>query len=103
MKILRFECSSDDTFGEYNYSGEDVDNCASMQPMFCKVITSEGCVNVFAQYSVLNNGCWVIGISPIGEDIRIPDFKYKYSLADNGYSPVLEMEVPDDVELIWYK
>ncbi len=38
MRKLRFEGYSDDTFGEYGLTGDDVDNCASLEPIQCIVV-----------------------------------------------------------------
>ena len=36
MRKLRFEGYSDDTFGEYGLTGDDVENCdCSTNPMYC--------------------------------------------------------------------
>lgn len=37
MKTLKFEGYSDDTFGEYGVTNQDVDNCATMEPIQCVI------------------------------------------------------------------
>ena len=34
MRILKFHGYSDDTFGEYGETGQDVDNCGSLDGFF---------------------------------------------------------------------
>lgn len=41
MKTLKFMGYSDDTFGEYGVTNEDVDNCGRGNPIQC-VINAEG-------------------------------------------------------------
>lgn len=104
MKLLRFECSSDDTFGEYNVTGEDLDNCGSGKPMQCLVKSSEGSLYVTAQYgSLFANGCWNLGVMPETEEEGLPDWLIRVTKGETPYSPVIEIEAPDDVELQWFK
>lgn len=42
---------------------------------------------------------WVVGMSQLGEDQPLPDWPMHYRTAENGYSPALCIEAPDDVEL----
>ncbi len=41
MRILKFYGYSDDTFGEYGETGQDVDNCGSLEPVQCIVDCGE--------------------------------------------------------------
>lgn len=41
----------------------------------------------------------MIGVAQLGEDQTIPDWPMKYRTAENGYSPELIIEVPEDVEV----
>ena len=52
MKQLRFYGYSDDNFGEENSNG--VDNCASLNPIQCKLVSSEGSMFVIGQYNRAN-------------------------------------------------
>lgn len=104
MKTLRFEGYSDDTFAEYGTTGEDYDNCAADTPIQCTVDCGEqGRAMVVSQYSRIScdNGCWTIGLSKVGEDDVLPRWGYRFRQGDRVYSPVLEMDVPDDFKLIW--
>lgn len=105
---LEFEGYSDDTFGEYGVTGEDVDNCGTMEPIQCVVDGGEyGRLMVIGQYSKAscNNGCWMIGISKVEEEDVLPDWNISLLQGDMEYSPVLELEIPDNINvaLTWYK
>ena len=100
MKTLTFRGHSDDTFGEYNITNSDVDNCASYAPIQCKLVSAEGQMYVIGQYSRANNGCWDIGISPIAEDVPLPNWSMCFFTED--YSTVFRIVVPDDTTLTWY-
>lgn len=104
MKTLKFQGQSDDTFGEYGITGQDADNCASCKPIQCLIKSGEGSLLVVGQYSNshINEGCWVIGISMEAEDKRLPDWPIRIVNGDCGYSPVLEIDVPDEFELEWF-
>lgn len=99
MKQLRFYGYSDDNFGEESSNG--VDNCASLKPIQCKLVSSEGSMYVIGQYDRANNGCWDIGVCQVDEDIPIPDWEMKFS-AKEGYSVILTITVPDDTILTWF-
>ena len=105
---LKFEGYSDDTFGEYGVTGEDVDACGSMEPIQCIVNAGAyGRLMVIGQYSKAscNNGCWMIGISKVEEEDVLPDWNISLLQGDMEYSPTLELELPDGaaVTLAWYK
>ena len=105
MKTLKFEGYSDDTFGEYGWFDEDIDNCASMKPIQCLITSSEGRLLVVGQYAkthISGAGCWVIGVSMADEDVPIPDWPVRIKSAECGYSPRLEIDVPDDVAITFY-
>jgi hypothetical protein len=104
MKLLKFECSSDDTFGEYMTTGEDIDNCGSGEPMQCLIRASEGSLYVVAKYgSLFLNGCWCLGVMPYSEDEGLPHWNMRITRGESDYSPAIEIEAPDDVELQWFK
>ena len=61
MKRLEFYGYSDDTFGEYGVTGQDVDNSGSCEPIQCVIECGEkGRLMVIGQYSKASkrNGCW---------------------------------------------
>lgn len=106
MKVLKFEGYSDDVFGEYNLTNTEIDNCAQNTPIQCIVksrLTGEALV-VIGHYHLhpLNEGCWTIGISLLRENEKVPTWPTRFIMGDCKYSPMLEIEVPDDVQLTWY-
>ena len=100
MKTLKFNGYSDDIFGEYHISDVEVDNCASGKPIQCKISSSEGELIVVGQYNRNKNGCWDVGISQVDEGVSIPCWPVRFS--GEGYSAVLEIDVPDDAVLTFY-
>lgn len=103
MKTLVFQGYSDDTFGELECFGITVDNYANQKPIQCHVKSSEGELLVVGQYAKSHlTGCWVIGISMIDENVPIPNWPIRFLPVKEGYSPILEIDVPDDVTLTFY-
>lgn len=107
MRKLRFKGYGDDTFGEYGLTGNDVDNCASLEPIQCVVDCGEfGRCMVIGQFSKAscNNGCWMIGVSKVDEYDDFPDWNMRLrDSAELGYSMELEIDLPPgDFDLIWY-
>lgn len=100
MKRLLFYGYSDDNFCEETTRTE-IDNCASGNPIQCLIASSEGQMFVTGQYSRNNNGCWDIGIGQVEEDKPILNWKMKFEAI--GYSMQLEIEVPNDAKLKWFK
>ena len=41
----------------------------------------------------------MIGVAQLGEGQPIPDWPMKYRTAENGYSPELIIEAPEDAEV----
>ena len=100
MKTLIFKGYSDDTFGEYGVTNEDVDNCGSMRPIQC-VITAEGTqLVVTGQYGRSGLGTWDVGISLPDEELPMLEWAIRVRFED--YTTVVEVDVPDDFELDWY-
>lgn len=98
-KQLRFYGDSDDLF-EVEIDGkgyEEACNCASGRPMTFKVVSGNDALYVTALYSPAHNGCWMVGVSQHDEDAPLPNWPIRYSVADLGYSVVLEIDAPDDV------
>lgn len=102
---LRFEGRSDDTFGEYAHFRDDYDNCASGNPIVWRIDAGDaGGMYVWGQYSGRDwprdaPGCWVIGVQRLDDDIPIPGWPLRVDNADNGYSPALVIDAPDDASL----
>ena len=108
MHILKFYGCSDDTFGEYGVTGDDVDNCGSCEPIQCVIDGGErGRLMVIGQYSraSLGNGCWMVGISKVEEYDEFPDWLiHTEYCASVEYSPKITIEIPGgDFDLTWYR
>ncbi len=104
MKTLKFEGSSDDTFGEYGITDEGVDNCGSGKPIQCLIEAEGEKLLVVGQYCdyLIGAGCWVVGASMYDEDNKMPSWPIRLHSGDCPYSPVLEVDVPDSFALTWY-
>lgn len=103
MKTLKFQGYSDDTFGEYGVTNDDCDNCANGKPIHCLITADDGAMFVTGLYSVNPiGGVWTIGISQLDEDVKIPAWPIRFTTSDTGYSPVLEIDVPDGFSLKWF-
>lgn len=106
MKTLRFSGSSDDTFGEYGVTSEDIDNCGTCTPIQCIVSHEEHRLMVVGHYSVssMNNGCWLVGVAKVKEEDEWPDWPIRIvQNNDTPYSTMLEIDVPsEDFFLEWY-
>lgn len=104
MKTFTFQGNSDDTFGEYNVTSDDYDNCASGKPIEF-LITAEGVpggVLVTGQYALRDLASWEISIAsydPQGDDIPLPDWPITFQRSDRGYSPLLIIGAPDNAVL----
>lgn len=100
MKTLKFMGYGDDTFGEYGTTKDDIDNCASCEPIQCVIEADGTALVVTGQYDRNGTGTWDIGISLQDEDLSYPDWDMRISFEE--YTTVLEIDVPDDFELTWY-
>jgi len=99
MKTLQFTGRGDDTFGEYGVTWDDYDNCASETPIKWLIETREGSLIVVGSYNYTDNGTWVIGVTMTDEDGVIPNWATRVKNGNCGYSPMLEIDVPDDFSL----
>lgn len=98
MKELKFYGSSDDLFVVNGFFVEEIEN----EP-YAYIVQSESEGRLVVTASYMINGCWSIGISPVDEDVAIPDWYMKFCLNSNGYSTQLMMFVPDDAVCNIYK
>lgn len=104
MKNFTFQGNSDDTFGEYNVTKDDYDNCASGAPIEY-LITAEGVsggVLVTGQYARRDLASWEISIAaydPSADDDPMPDWPITIRRSDRGYSPLLIIAAPDNAVL----
>ena len=103
-KTLKFEGYSDDTFGEYGVTNEDVDNCASLNPIQCLIEAEGEKLLVVGQYAKghINGSCWVIGVSRVDEGTPLPNWPIRLVNGECPYSPTLEIDVPSDFALTWF-
>lgn len=103
---LHFNGYSGDTFGEYNLTGEDYDNCASGKPIRCIIDCREkGRLTVIGKYQ--NNGCWAVGVYKVDEDNPMPNWDIKIiECPDCPYSTMAVIRIPDvkkeEVHLQWF-
>lgn len=99
-------CGASDDRVEVEILGEDgrsdfeADAFDRGRSIFLRLADGTG-MRVYAEYSPtdLGGGVWMIGVAQLGEDQPIPDWPMKYRTAENGYSPELIIEVPEDVEV----
>ena len=100
MKTLQFEGFSDDNFGENNVYKDTHDNCAKDEPIVFLVTSMDGRLYVYGHYSpIKHNGCWAIGVSKVDEDDAMPKWPMRLIQGDRPYSPMLEIDAPDDVHV----
>jgi len=106
MVELRFNGSSDDTFGYERYdsphandTGDDHDDCATGTLRAYSVVSGNDGMVVTGQYAPIPvpDGTWVIGITLLEEDKELPDWPMEWTLSDMGYSPELRLICPDDI------
>lgn len=106
MTTLKFYGYSDDTFGEYGVTNQDVDNCASQKPIQCVVNCEGKRMMVVGQYSAASryNGCWLVGATKVEEEDELPDWPVRVCQSgDVPYSTCLEIDLPsDDFSLEWF-
>lgn len=60
---------------------------------------------VVGQYSdvSMDSGCWLVGLTKVGEDDELPDWNFRFEKSDCEYSPALLMNFPGSAyELTWY-
>ena len=108
MHRLCFYGCGDDTFGEYGVTGDDVDNCASLEPVQCVIDCGErGRLMVIGQYSKASagNGCWTVGVSKVNEYDEWPDWPISVErCGEVEYSPKLVIDIPEGpFDLEWYE
>lgn len=87
-----------DILGEDGRSDFEADAFDRGRSIFLRLADGTG-MRVYAEYSPtdLGGGVWMIGVVQLGEDHPIPDWPMKYRTAENGYSPELIIEAPEDV------
>lgn len=106
MKTLAFEGYSDDTFGEYNITRDDYDNCASGKPIRYLITVPDhpGGMLVVGQHGRDDLECsWMIGVGaydPEHDDVPLPSWPVRMLPSTRTpYSPRLEVDAPDNFVL----
>ena len=96
-----FEGYSDDTFGEYNITGIDHDDCASGSVRYYTISRPDGeGVLITGQYN--SAGMWHIGMSLLDEDklLNKDEWQIHFELNEEAaYRNRLIVNAPDDTEL----
>lgn len=102
MKTYIFEGYSDDTFGEYNETSIDYDNCGSGSPIRYKLEDgNENGVIIQGQYSPENLCGWMIGVGNIGKHKDSLDgWEFSLNPFYEGYRNQLTVTCPEDVKLV---
>lgn len=104
MKEFQFQGRSDDTFGEYNTTRHDYDNCASGKPIEY-LITAPGVIGgvlVTGQYGRRDIASWEISVAAYDKahaDNHLPPWPIYFDHSESDYSPLLVVEAPDDAVL----
>ena len=98
MPTLRFEGNSDDTFGEYGFTNDDYDNCASGEPIeylvndsthgLGVVVTGQYCPGKYSVY-------WLIGVANYQPDKPFPNWPMRFD--PDGDCNALVIEAPEGV------
>lgn len=104
MPLLRFEGYSDDTFGEVAHFKDDYDCCASGALIAYEIKFGDNGLIVTGQYDGDTwpkgmPGVWTVGVAPLKEDTRLPDWPIQFCLAECGYSAALMLDAPDGVTI----
>jgi hypothetical protein len=47
------------------------------------------------------DGTWVFGVTLLGEDKPLPDWPITFDTCENGYSPVMVVDAPEDVTVTY--
>lgn len=99
MKDFKFYGYSDDNLEVEGAIREEIpaEDCIAS----CELKSSEGALRVTGVYAPNNfAGTWCIGISPIDEDVDIPQWETRFALHEKGYSAELTITVPDDTVMV---
>lgn len=93
MRTLKFYGASDDLFEIEGTTGSEPDE---RNPGTVEIKDADGNgLRVHCDYAVAANGCWMVGVAPLDEDIPIPDWPVSFKLGGRGYTAELTMVVPD--------
>jgi hypothetical protein len=100
MRTLVFQGHSDDLFCmEGERRGEPDEMGCFGGAAAARIATAEGVglivVGTYSMARLPRTGGWIIGLSQLDEDVPLPDWPMRWRTAENGYSPRLEIDVPD--------
>lgn len=99
MKVY-FSGSSDDCI---EIEGAHVNEFNAFErPGWIKAQTPNGDgLIVYAHYAPEGcpDGTWVLGVTLLAEDHQLPSWPITFWTAENGYSPVLIIDMPENVEI----
>lgn len=102
MRKLKFYGSSDDNFIIEGELHADEIDClpAYDQPATFRVEIPDTGVGLFVtgQYGIHEVGTWMIGISPLDEDVPFPE-AWSLTWSFENYTTVLELECSNDAEV----
>ena len=100
MRTIKFQGHSDDVFeihGTVPSRGEPHQSDCYERFASVKIVYGEFGVWVHGRYAPADTAAtWMIGIAPLDEDIPLPGWAMRWGTAENGYSPILEIDIPDD-------
>ena len=94
MQTAIFYGSSDDLIEIEGVMGGDEFNIIKDGP-YIATFNLGGKMRVHALY----DGCWSFAIGQVDEDISLPDWPFRITQHERGYSTQLEIDVPDDVKV----
>ena len=100
-RTLKFYGASDDLFEVEGTKRGEPDEIGAFDCAVSVEVSSDlhtGLI-VTGLYSPADNGCWMIGISQLDEDVPLPEWAQHFRVGARGYSAELTLEVPDDVSV----
>ena len=101
MKSLRFFGASDDLFEcESNFGYEEEIGCYGSHGVYRVTAGAEG-LYVVAYYGATGSA-WTVGVAPLREGASMPNWPMRFATDTSSpepYSPVLVIDVPDDVQV----
>lgn len=103
MKTFRFQGYSDDTFGEYEQTNDDYDNCGSGTPINFVLQDSSGAgvvvTGCYCNESINKGDGWMIGVAALDEDHSVKDWSFELNPSHEGYRNSLTVIAPDSTKL----
>lgn len=103
MKTLRFYGHSDDTFGEYGVTKQDIVNFGKNEPIQCIIIAGDERLIVTGHCHIHPfDYSWTIGVAQFDQYSKVPNWSIRMMDCQVPHSICLEIDVPDDFRLKWY-